>query len=244
MASALWRSPSHLRSPQYRLLTRPAVIHAYIVEHDIGFAPNPFFGYCTVACCKPRIRGNAQLGSWLVGIGSKNDGIRGKLVYAMQVEERITFDQYWCDERFQCKVPNYYGSLKQAQGDNIYRQDGDGNWIQSESRHTHSDPQMTLKHIGRDTSENRVLVSTRFAYLGQNARNIPDHFRDYDGKPLSLGPEKTPKGGLRRECDFEDPALEALLTGWLSAENLWGYQGDPVEWRKATSIRGMLAESY
>ena len=28
-------------------------LYSYIVKHDNGFAPNPFHGFCTLACCKP-----------------------------------------------------------------------------------------------------------------------------------------------------------------------------------------------
>lgn len=37
------------------------------VARDYGFAPNPFFGVCTLATCKPRIRSVAQIGDWVVG---------------------------------------------------------------------------------------------------------------------------------------------------------------------------------
>jgi len=219
------------------------VIHAYIVEHDIGFAPNPFFGYCTVACCKPRIREKAELGSWVVGVGSVKDGARGKLIYAMQVTMAISFQEYWNDGTFEDKKPTFDGSLKQAQGDNIYSPGISGEWQQCRSRHTHSDVAMTRKHVDRDTSTNRVLISNRFVYLGQNAIGIPAHLRDRDGIPLDLGSEHTPNGGLRRERDFDDENLQQRFVAWLNDEiGLWGYQGDPIEWRKAASIKKMLGE--
>lgn len=31
-------------------------IFTYIMTDDRGFAPNPYFGLCTLACCKPKIR--------------------------------------------------------------------------------------------------------------------------------------------------------------------------------------------
>ena len=74
------------------------MIRAYIVEHDIGFAPNPFFGVCTLATCKPEIRWHTSIGEWVVGIGSIADGIRGRMVFAMKVEEALTFEKYWNDE--------------------------------------------------------------------------------------------------------------------------------------------------
>ena len=32
---------------------------------DYGFAPNPYFGYCTLATCKPVIRRCAGVGDWI-----------------------------------------------------------------------------------------------------------------------------------------------------------------------------------
>ena len=43
-------------------------LYSYILTHDTGFSPNPFFGYCTLACCKPDIRRVAKVGDWIVGL--------------------------------------------------------------------------------------------------------------------------------------------------------------------------------
>jgi hypothetical protein len=29
-------------------------LYTYIIRFDTGFAPNPFYGFCALACCKPR----------------------------------------------------------------------------------------------------------------------------------------------------------------------------------------------
>ena len=62
-------------------------IYSYVVRYDSGFAPNPFYGFCTLATCKPDIRRAANVGDWIVGSGSNDRSIRrgGHLVYAMQV---------------------------------------------------------------------------------------------------------------------------------------------------------------
>lgn len=218
------------------------MIRAYVVEHDVGFAPNPFYGVCTLAACKPRIRGSADIRDWIVGIGSVNDGTRGKLVYAMKVDEKLTFDEYWLDQRFQQKHPNFCGSLKQAQGDNAYHRDRRGNWIQERCRHTHSRLHMTQRHIDRDTSENSVLISWTFVYFGQEAIDIPHHLVNAEGAHLSLDGTGTEKGGLQREKNFDDPRLEENFVSWLQEMNLWGYRGDPVEWTKADEIATMLKQ--
>ena len=57
-------------------------LYSYTIAIDTGFAPNPFNGFCTLACCKPGIRRTAQDGDYVVGIGPKGSGNR--VVYAMR----------------------------------------------------------------------------------------------------------------------------------------------------------------
>ena len=47
-----------------------ARIHSYVVRYDSGFAPNPFYGYCTLATCKPNIRRSADIGDWVNTLSS------------------------------------------------------------------------------------------------------------------------------------------------------------------------------
>lgn len=69
-------------------------LYSYVVKHDTGFAPNPFFGYCTVACCKSEIRLKAEKGHWIVGLTPKAKGIRQmKRKWAsMSTVGRLTLD--------------------------------------------------------------------------------------------------------------------------------------------------------
>jgi hypothetical protein len=53
-----------------------ATLFSYVVDHDLGFAPNPASGYCTLVHCKfggHRTRRNivelANEGDWLIGTG-------------------------------------------------------------------------------------------------------------------------------------------------------------------------------
>jgi len=82
-------------------------IHSYVVRYDSGFAPNPFYSYCTLATCKPSIRKGANIGDWVVGSGSNDRSVRrgGYLVYAMRVTEAMAFDEYSRDPRFESKKP-------------------------------------------------------------------------------------------------------------------------------------------
>ena len=49
-------------------------LYSYIVARDFGFAPNPFYGFCTLATCKPKIREHASVGDWVVGTGARSSG--------------------------------------------------------------------------------------------------------------------------------------------------------------------------
>jgi hypothetical protein len=92
---------------------------------------NPFWGYCTLALCTPNHMGiKADQGDWIVGFTNAARG--NKLVFAMKVLERIHFNNYFTDPRFQRKKPLMTGTWRQRCGDNIYWQDGD-DWCQLDS---------------------------------------------------------------------------------------------------------------
>ncbi len=67
-------------------------LFTYVVARDYGFAPNPFYGYCTLATCKPQIRSTASIGHWVIGTGVKTKyDLAGHLIYAMKVDEVTLF---------------------------------------------------------------------------------------------------------------------------------------------------------
>ncbi len=111
-------------------------LYSYIVARDYGFAPNPFFGCCTLATCKPVIRRCASVGDWVVGTGPKKKQRNGYLVFAMRIDDAMSYNKYWSDPRFAAKKPNMRSSVRNAYGDNIYRTDDAGGWIQQDSHHS------------------------------------------------------------------------------------------------------------
>ena len=122
-------------------------IYSYIVKRDYGFAPNPFYGYCTLATCKPVIRKHAEIGDIIVGIGSggKNSVYKNRMIFAMKISEVLTYDQYWNDIRFQKKKPIMSGSKKQMYGDNIYHTSfATGEIVQEYSHHSYPDGRTNL----------------------------------------------------------------------------------------------------
>lgn len=200
-------------------------IHSYVVRYDSGFAPNPFYGYCTLATCKPSIRRSAKVGDWVVGSGSNDRSVQrgGHMVYAMRVTEAMTFDEYGLDPRFDSKKPYRNGSRKQSCGDNIYfRVAAGAAWQQRDSFHSRADGSLNPSHVTRDTSVNRVLISNDFVYFGGEGPKFPVELKDQKGRHLS-------KSGIGLTT-FDDAQLVASLERWIRSLAVSGYQGAPFEW--------------
>lgn len=200
-------------------------LHSYVVDHDIGFAPNPFHGWCTLATCKQVIRRGASVGDWVMGTGASKNRRTGFLVYAMRVTETLSFDDYWSDPRFKRKRPNLRGSRQVQFGDNIYHHDLTGNWVQEDSRHSKADGTPEFAHIERDTgTTEKVLVSDDFVYFGSSGPLVPAHLREFG---IVSG-----RGHRNRFEDFElAQALE-----WF-AELPRGPIGKPFDWHRDRNLR-------
>lgn len=199
-------------------------LYSYVVARDYGFAPNPFYGYCTLATCMPVIRRTAQVGDWVVGTGSVTKGLDGRLVFAMRVDETMTYNEYWADDRFARKRPNLSGSLKQRYGDNIYhRPDPYAAWIQEDSHHSHENGVPNRWNIAHDTKTDRVLVSQTFTYWGGEGPLIPKLFRDWNGVDV------VHKDRGYRVAVFPDDLRDAFVQ-WLQDEHDRGVIGEPYDW--------------
>jgi len=187
-------------------------IYSYVVEHDTGHAPNPYFGFCTLCRCKfsqqaektksRRGRKNivelAEVGDWVIGTGgaskgtggaSKKSAGNGKLVYAMRVDERLTRQEYFSSSRFAQKKPLKAGNYQQTRGDNLRpRNDFE--------RH-----------------DQFVLISSYFYYFGDCALEIPERFKFAE----KSGP------GFR----YIDPEKFSPFLKWLEENGKLGKQGEP-----------------
>ena len=151
-------------------------LYSYIVKHDYGFAPNPFHGLCTLACCKPSIRGTAKEGDYIVGIGKKSLGNRA--VYAMQVKEIVEFEEYWQEERFRVKRPDWEAGGEKAVGDNIYHRGQNGAWIQERSLHSLENGEQDWKQTHKDTTRTeKVLIGEDFIYWGGDGPPLPENLQ-------------------------------------------------------------------
>lgn len=150
----------------------PAV-YMYVVDRDVGFAPNPFHGYCTLATCKPGIRSTAKVGDWIIGVGGKRLSATGKCIFAMQVTEKIDFREYWNNRAYVSKKPIRNGSSTRLVGDNIYHRDpATSEWQQADSHHS-NDGSVNAINLRKDTKSDKVLLSENFFYFGSEAPTIP-----------------------------------------------------------------------
>lgn len=149
-------------------------LYTYIIKHDTGFSPNPFWGCCTLACCKPKIREsigkNWQRNNniWVIGISPRSRG--NEVIYIMKVTDCLTFPDYY--ENFPKKIPDFSKDTKYKCGDNIYKPRDDGNGFeQLRSFHSHkplSDDNWSLHRSNaiHDLNGKYVLISNEFIYFG------------------------------------------------------------------------------
>ncbi|HKW87884.1 MAG TPA: hypothetical protein VJN21_03920 [Candidatus Acidoferrales bacterium] len=181
-------------------------LFSYVVEHDDGHAPNPYFGTCTLCRCKYRKhpggrRNVVELAKeahergeivWVVGTGGadlRKSAGNGKLVYAMRVDEVLSRSKYYKDPRFAEKKPLASGSYKEQQGDNV------------------------PPHGEFERDEQYVLVSRHFYYFGKNAPDIP---------PVFPNLEKKGRGFRSR---FEDTYIDRFVR-WIETDKA-GSRGEP-----------------
>lgn len=193
------------------------------MDHDYGFAPNPFWGVMTLATCKGLMRKSniLGLGDWVIATGTQHMGYINNLIYAMKVEQRITFDDYWNREEFQCKKPIFNGSVMQMYGDNVYHSDENtGRIIQEKCAHTNEDGSVNLTHYNQDTRGKFVLISRHFYYFGNHAPELPNEFRHFICKG-------------RNFC-YKNISSDDLIKfiSWLESNYEVGIHGDPINWRE------------
>jgi len=194
-------------------------VFSYVIEHDLGFAPNPFHGVCTLGCCKPKIRVKARHGDYILGTGAAKPKLLGNLIYWMRVDEIVTFDEYWQDPRFRRKKAVMAGTTYLRYGDNIYHRDGGDTYHQEDSFHSREDGSLSLGDLRRDTgSTDRVLIGHEFAYWGRAGLPLPDDLKCF----IKKGP------GHKRK--FSDAQIATWMT-WLAAHPERGYIGEPAHWQ-------------
>ena len=135
-------------------------IWRYVVRYDDGFAPCIEQNFCTLTCCKPRIRRYAEEGDWIVGFHSSSAG-KAALCYVMRVTEApLPFAQYWAEPRFQ------------GRRDNVYRPTTNGLvWVKN-AFNDHDD----VDCHKRDFSGVNALISDEYWYFAKDKSfSLYDH---------------------------------------------------------------------
>lgn len=212
-------------------------LYVYVVREDGGNAPNPFHGFCTLATCKPQIRKKARIGDYIAGINPKQRGQNRRLVYAMRVDDDLTYDEYWEDCRFEQKRPIWEGTIKQRCGDNYYHRSADGSWIQEPGDHSNRDGSQNMYHTRKDTRVSRVLISVdpstatssafiappnTFVYYGKNSIEIPDALCNGDNHVVQ-------NCGRGHRCNFSENFRQDFID-WLEEQIHIGIAGEPRDW--------------
>ena len=111
-----------------------------------------------------------------MGISQKSAGNR--VIYAMRVEEILTYAEYFRDRRFAAKIPD----CRKAEivckcGDNIYKPLPNGELQQLQSKHscgTEENPKLKISDLGGKY----VLVSRTFYYFGSKAIHLPGRLEE------------------------------------------------------------------
>jgi hypothetical protein len=187
-------------------------LYSYVVQHDNGQAPNPYFGVCTLCLCKfrkslkkPRnVVELAKKGAWIFGTGgadSRKSAGHGKLVYAMRVTaEPITRGEYYASPQFAEKKPLKNGSYEQSRGDN----------------------KRPRNHF--EEHDQFALISNHFYYFGRKAIVIPKRF-DIE----KTGP------GFR--SDFSPDVIREIVK-WLEKNHTPGRHGEPCYKEYSDTTKG------
>lgn len=151
-------------------------IFSYVLRYDDGAAPNPYWGVCILAICKPGIRKKAEIGDWVLGTGNKKFGNDG-VVYAMKVSRKKSLkecDEY-CKNNLKNKIPKWDSkNFKLRVGDCVYNySEGDEPKLR---KSVHDE-----RNKKRDLSGQYVLMSDHFYYFGNNQTRqfqIPEELKE------------------------------------------------------------------
>ena len=196
-------------------------LYSYIVKIDTGLAPNPFWGYCTLAVCTPNHMGiRANENDWIIGTGSTNrriDGGRrgGKLIFAMQISEVLHFADYYRNQRFEAKKPIASGTWRQRCGDNMYYEQ---NGILKQ--HHPCVFHCTFGDRIKDKKHPYVFIAKHFYYFGEKAEDIPEKYGRLIKKGIGCSKHKQ-----------DDVTVQNFLS-WLENNFKPGIYGKPFDREK------------
>ncbi len=195
-------------------------LYSYTIPHDDGAAPNPFRGLCTLAICKPEIRRKADVGDWVVGLGSVNapsGNLGGKMVYAMRVDQILTLRNYdrLAPTHWPHRVPDLNSAIiPNRLGDCIYDFSG-AVPVQRPGVHGPANMKTDLRGLN-------VLLSRHYFYLGKNAISLPTEL---------LGiVHQTQSHKVNANDPFVEPFIEWIHSLGLDPNHLYGWPDRVPDW--------------
>jgi hypothetical protein len=187
-------------------------LFTYKLVSDTGFAPNPFGETLTLATCKPQIRHCKGKGDWIAGFTSVSltgDPVgEERLIYLMQVAEKLHIGEYFQDSRFQTKIPDMTAKGPEAKaGDNIYRPcvvgAFEGEHFEQLPNPNHwGDNMPSQDDLERDISGQYVLVAGEYYYFGRDALAIPPELRPAVPRAQSAHGALTEEAQAHRFIEF------------------------------------------
>lgn len=163
-----------------------------------------------------------MVGDLIVGCGSSKLKLVGRVIFAMRVAEKITFQEYWDDPRFERRRPTFSAGKARAFGDNIYHRNAAGAWVQEDSHHSFTQGGWNALNADRDLGADAVLIGTDFTYWGRCAPEIPPQLRNFADDDL-----------YPHVRDFRNSYSEAFIAETLK----WfdgvpkGRLGRPINWK-------------
>lgn len=148
------------------------MLYSYKMSHDVGFAPNPFHGFMSLATCKPCIRKTKKTGHYIAGFTSKMlcNELPGneRMVYIMKVTGIVSFEEYWNKPDFESKRTSGNSKISLC-GDNIYKPISDADPFNSLNYVQIKNPFHDESRKETDLSGRNVLLSDQFFYFGKGA---------------------------------------------------------------------------
>jgi hypothetical protein len=201
-------APAIAAPPAGLSAAEPTRLFTYKVAVDRGSAPNPYFGVCTLALCKPRIRKHAMRGDIVIGCGckSRTDPDEAfRIVHVMQIDEVLPWPEYVerCRTSLRGKIPDG-SSPERYVGDCIYVLEGGmlARTLRCGSGHG-------AESYRRDVLEGRnVLLANRYWYFGGG---------DRERVVLPGGLHALSPLGIGHRVDKNQPFIGELI-GWFNAE--------------------------
>lgn len=144
------------------------------------------------------------------------------MVFAMEVDEIIDYVQYFQEQRFAQKIPDFTkGMAVYKTGDNIYKPLPNGEFRQLQSMHSNGKEENpeTKKH---DLAGRYVLIGKKFFYFGDSGPELPPYLEELK---VARGHKNRYSGiTVQRFLNFISAyptGVNAPPTSWPVGDNSW-----------------------